>query len=229
MESRVHYLFQLKRSLLHRVMVIVAACLLGAVPLSAAEQQETPAAEAPLLNPEVERTPFKESKIDTENVEVGVFTGLLSVEDFGTNGVLGARLAYHVTERVFVEAAYGMADTQKSSYERLSGAAQLLTEEQRKLTYYNLSLGYNLLPSEVFATKKRTFNSDLYLVGGVGTTTFAGDDHFTLHYGAGYRLLLTDWLAVHGDVRDFMFETDLLGQKKSTHNLEMSLGLTLFF
>ncbi|TPW12819.1 MAG: hypothetical protein FD130_1689 [Halothiobacillaceae bacterium] len=123
MESRVHYLFQLKRSLLHRVMVIVAACLLGAVPLSAAEQQETPAAEAPLLNPEVERTPFKESKIDTENVEVGVFTGLLSVEDFGTNGVLGARLAYHVTERVFVEAAYGMADTQKSSYERLSGAA----------------------------------------------------------------------------------------------------------
>ena len=41
--------------------------------------------------------------------------------------------------------------------------------------------------------------------------------------GAGYRLLVTDWLAVHLDVRDQMFDSDLLGKDKLTQNLQFSL------
>ncbi len=58
---------------------------------------------------------------------------------------------------------------------------------------------------------------------------FAGDDHFTVALGAGFRLLVNDWLALHLDARDQMFDSDLLGKNKLTQNLAVQLGLTAFF
>jgi outer membrane beta-barrel protein len=106
---------------------------------------------------------------------------------------------------------------------------QLLTDDQREFTYYNLSLGYNVLPGEVFLGGSHAFNSQFYLIGGVGSTRFAGNDEYTVNFGAGYRLLFTDWLSLHLDVRDHMFDSDLLGQEKTTHNIEIHSGLTIFF
>jgi len=40
---------------------------------------------------------------------------------------------------------------------------------------------------------------------------------------------VTDSIAAHLGVRDQMFESDLLGSKKLTQNLQFSLGLTAFF
>ena len=100
----------------------------------------------PVIEPEVERREINPRKIDTENFEVGVFAGQLSVEDFGVNTVAGARFAYHITEGFFVELTAGQSTTEETSFERLSGAAQLLTDEQRELTYYNVSLGFNIFP-----------------------------------------------------------------------------------
>jgi hypothetical protein len=34
---------------------------------------------------------------------------------------------------------------------------------------------------------------------------------------------------VHADVRDHLFDSDLLGEKKTTHNIEAHVGLTVFF
>jgi hypothetical protein len=42
-------------------------------------------------------------------------------------------------------------------------------------------------------------------------------------------LLITDWLALHLDVRDHVFETDLTGRVKNVHNIEATLGFTTFF
>ena len=47
--------------------------------------------------------------------------------------------------------------------------------------------------------------------------------------GAGYRLLLTDKIAAHLDVRDHVFQNDLLGYQKTVHNLESTLGVTTYF
>ena len=71
--------------------------------------------------------------------------------------------------------------------------------------------------------------SAIYFTLGAGSTRFAGDDHFTVALGAGFRVLASDWLAVHLDVRNHMFESDLLGSNKTTQNLQASLGLTAFF
>ena len=183
----------------------------------------------PLIQPEVARQEISPSNIDEENFEMGFFIGLLSIEDFGTNVVYGARLAYHVTEGTFMEMALGTSKAGETSYETLSGNVQIMPDEDRNYTYYNFSLGYNLLPGEVFIRKKYAFNNQFYLLGGIGSTRFAGNDQFTVNFGAGYRLVLTDWLALHLDARDHIFNSDLLGEEKITHNLELHTGLTVFF
>ena len=68
-----------------------------------------------------------------------------------------------------------------------------------------------------------------YLIAGLGSTRFAGDDRFTVNFGAGYRFLLTDSVALHLDFRDHLFDIDLLGEEKTVHNLEGHLGFTVFF
>ncbi len=215
MESRLRILF-----------LITGLSILTSPPLLAASPVE---GEAPVIQPDIERKEIKEARIDTEDFEIGGYVGLMSVEDFGTNLVYGVRAAYHVTEDLFLEGAYGRTDTDETSYERLSGAAPLLTDEERKLSYYNLSVGYNLLPGETFIGAQRAFNSSLYIIGGIGSTDFAGDARFTLNFGAGYRLLMTDWLALHVDVRDHIFDIDVTGEDKTTHNIEIDGGLTVFF
>ncbi len=182
-----------------------------------------------LIQPEVIRREVKLDKIDTEDFEVTAFMGLLSVEDFGANPVLGARFAYHINEDMFVEGAIGSSTAGQTSYERLSGGTPLLTSSQRNILYYNVSLGYNLLPGESFLTRKTSFNSALYIIGGIGSTTFAGADRLTLNLGGGFRLLATDWLAIHVDVRNHIFNIDILAEDKLANNLEVSFGISAFF
>jgi outer membrane beta-barrel protein len=190
-------------------------------------------AEAPspeqVIDPEVVRRDVAEPEFDTENFEIGAFAGIMSIEDFGSDVVYGARLAYHITEGLFMEGTVGQSEAGLTSFEELSGGAPILSEDDRQFTYYNLSLGYNLLPGEVFLGEGRAYNTNLYLIGGLGSTRFGGDDRFTVNVGAGYRFLLTDSLTLHLDVRDHMFDTDLLGEQKTVHNIEAHLGFTVFF
>src|ERR1041384_5070959 len=90
-----------------------------------------------IITPDIKRRSIKEDDLDSEDFEMGAFFGLLSVEDFGTNEVQGITFAYHITEDFFVEAAYAVSKTEKTSYELLSGGVELLTDDQRDISYYN--------------------------------------------------------------------------------------------
>jgi outer membrane beta-barrel protein len=186
-------------------------------------------ADRPIIEPQVERREIPRSRIDTEDFEVGAYVGVLSIEDFESNVVYGARLAYHLTEDFFLEGTLGQSRAGRTSYENLSGSAELLTDDERDYTYYALSLGWNALPGEVFIGENRAYNTAFYLIAGIGSTTFGGDDRFTVNGGFGYRILPADWIAVHFDVRDHVYDTDLLGEKKIVNNLEAHLGLSIFF
>lgn len=225
MESRIRILF------LICLAVSLGGCAATRDLFGWGRESAPPAAEDPgqVIEPGVERREIREGDIDTEDFEVGVFAGIMSVEDFESNVVYGARLAYHVTEGFFVEGTVGTTDAGLTSFERLSGGAPLLSDSDRRLTYYNLNLGYNILPGEAFVGDNRAFNNALYVTAGLGATRFAGDDRFTVNFGAGYRFLLNDWIALHLDVRDHLFDIDLLGEEKTVHNLEGHLGLTVFF
>jgi outer membrane beta-barrel protein len=222
MESRFR-IFLLRAACVAAVVFLLQACSLLHNSEPAYAEQE------PVITPDLERRTITEADIDSEDFEAGVFVGVMSVEDFGSNVVYGARAAYHITEDFFTEAAIGRTDTDETSYETLSGGAQILSGSERELTYYNISLGYNLLPGEAFIGSGRAFNSALYVIAGVGNTEFANDSHFTVNVGAGYRFLLNDWIALHVDFRDHIFDSDLLGESKTTHNLEGTGGVTLFF
>jgi outer membrane beta-barrel protein len=226
MESRIRVLFLIV------AMTLFAGCaatqnLFGRTP----EVIPPPTAEAPgqVIDPVVERREVKEPKIDREDFEVGAYVGVMSVEDFGSNVVYGARLAYHLTEGFFVEGTIGTTEAGLTSFELLSGGAQLIDDDERRLTYYNVNLGYNILPGEGFVGEGRAYNTSFYVIGGLGSTRFAGDDRFTVNFGAGYRFLLTDSFALHVDFRDHLFDSDLIGEQKTTHNLEGHLGVTVFF
>lgn len=188
-----------------------------------------PAEQQPIIDPQVTRREIRRSQIDTEDFEVGGYFGILNIEDFESHSVYGARLAYHLTEDFFLEATYGQSQAGRTSYEKLSGSADLLTDDERDYSYYALSAGWNALPGEVFVGKNRAYNTAFYLVAGIGSTHFAGDDRFTVSGGFGYRVLPTDWLSVHFDVRDHVYDIDLLGEKKIVNNLEAHLGLSVFF
>ena len=117
----------------------------------------------------------------------------------------------------------------ESSFERLVPGGNLLAD--RDLTYYDLSLGYNLFPGEVFIGSKRAFNSSVYLIGGVGSVDFAGDNNFSLNFGFGIKVLPTDYLSLRLEARDSLFDSELTDadQKKTTHNLQYTLNLGIYF
>ncbi len=166
--------------------------------------------------------------INHNNIELGAFVGQVSIEDFATSAVYGLTLSYHITENLYLEAQGGMAEAGETSFEVLSGGAPLLTDDERDYQYYDLAVGYNL-NGEIFVTDGTTFNTDFYLQVGGGSTDFAGDNRFTLSLGAGYRVLLTDRLALRLDVRDRIFSTELTGAQKDTHNLQYTLAASVFF
>lgn len=183
-----------------------------------------------VVEPDVQQRKVYEAGIDSEFFEVGAFSGLMSVEDFGSTSVSGFKASFHATEDFFLQANYGTATVGKTSYERLSGDdVSILSDDERELNYYDLLVGYNIFPGESFITQNLTFNSAFYLVGGAGNTEFAGDNNFTLVLGTGYRVILNDWITWNLDYRDHIFETELLGEKKQTHNIEFSSSVTFFF
>jgi outer membrane beta-barrel protein len=182
-----------------------------------------------VIEPQVERRQVKVPKIKSSNVELGLFYGALSIEDFGSNPDYGVTAAYHITEDFFFQGEAGRSRGGRTSFETLSGNIQLLTEAERRFTYYDLSLGYNFLPGEAFIGRGIAMTSAFYLLGGFGATDFAGDTKFTVNFGAGYRVVPTDWLALHVTVQDHVFQTSLLGVTKLTNNIEARMGATVFF
>ncbi|BCO20847.1 hypothetical protein KUC3_37040 [Alteromonas sp. KC3] len=186
------------------------------------------AQQGPIIEPNLERRDIREADIDSENVEIGVFAGQVSIEDFSSSSIVGVSLGYHITENIFAEATYAQADAGETSFEILSGGAPFLTEEQREYRYYDLSVGYNF-NGELFVTQNTVFNTDFFVTVGGGSTDFGGESQFTLSLGAGYRVLITDYFALRLDVRDRIFNSEIIGEEKDTHNIQYTLGATYFF
>jgi outer membrane beta-barrel protein len=197
----------------------------------AADTAQTDDESAPpprVVDPEVARRKITVPAIRSRNVELGLDYGVLSIEDFGTHPSFGITAAYHITEDFFFQAEVGRARAGNSSFETLSGIS-LLTDSERRFTYYDLSLGYNFLPGEAFIGRGHALTSAFYLLGGIGGTDFAGDTKFTVNFGAGYRVVPADWLAFHITVQDRVFQTNLFGTAKLTNNIEARIGTTVFF
>ncbi|MBU2870789.1 outer membrane beta-barrel domain-containing protein [Colwellia sp. E2M01] len=178
---------------------------------------------------DVEKRDVLEDILDDENFEIGVQVGIMSIEDFGSNAWVSAHFTYHISEFFYAKARYGQSEAGTTSFENLVNASPLLTDEQRELSYYGLNIGYNLMPGEVFLGRDFALNSAFSIELGAGTTQFAGDDKFTVNVGVNQRLFLTDWIAWDIGMSDYIFDTDIAGENKTTHNLNFTTGFAFYF
>lgn len=178
---------------------------------------------------DIERREVLDDILDSENFEFGVQLGLISIEDFESNLWISSHFAYHINEYFYAKALYGYSEAGETSFERLANVPPLLTDEQRKLSYYGLNIGYNLLPGEVFLSKDLAFNSMFSIEVGGGSTEFAGNDQFTVNLTANYRVFLTDWLTWDIGMSDYVFDTTITGKSKTTHNLNFTTGIAFYF
>lgn len=205
--------------------LVATAC--AASCFAAMAQQQKPANEQVVV-PQVDRRDIQVPKFPSNDFEIGLFAGTYATQNFGTSAVGGLKLGYHITEDFFVEGVYAQTKVSDENYRQILPGG-VFPEESSKLSYYNLSVGYNVLPGEVFFGRSVAKASAFYVIAGVGSTTFVDQKKQTINAGFGTRLLFNDHFAVQADVRSHVFSFDLLGQKQSAKNLEATLGLTVFF
>lgn len=181
-----------------------------------------------VIAPDLDRREVKIARIDNENIEINLHAGLLSIEDFDSSVLFGARLAFHLNEHVFIEGSYSEAKGDLTSFEELFDTVKLVSDRERKYKSWDVSIGWNIFPNESWILG-RAFKSDVYLLTGAGRTKFGGDNWFTINLGVGYRIFLTDWAAWRIEVRDHIFNRDIYGEDDRTNNIEFSSGFSIYF
>ena len=206
--------------------------LRGALAIAMASISFGAAAQVPaneqVVVPQVDRRDVGLPRFPSNDFEIGAFVGTYATQNFGSSVVGGLRLGYHITEDFFVEAVYAQTKVSDELFRQILPAG-IFPEQKQKLTYYNLSAGYNVLPGEMFIGGRRAKPSAFYLIGGVGSTSLAEQRRPTFNVGAGFRVFLADWAALQVDMRDHIFSLDLLGKRQSTQNLEFTGGLSFYF
>jgi len=203
------------------------AAMVVSAPALAQTQNQKPADDQVVV-PQVERRDLTPPRYPSNDFEVGAFVGTYATQNFGSSLVYGLRLGYAITEDFFVQGVYGSTQVSDDNFRQILPGGVFPTNSEQ-LSYYNLSVGYNVLPGEVFIGANRALPSAMYLIAGVGSTDFAGQSRQTFNVGLGARVFLKDSLSMQVDVRDHIFSLDVLGQSESTQNLELTLGFSFFF
>lgn len=165
--------------------------------------------------------------MDNEFVDIGVFAGVLNIQDFSSEYTVGANVTFKATEDFFLQFNYLQADTELSSYEKSQG--QLFSGDDRTFQHYDLLVGYNLLQAEFLPVAASPGYASLYLVGGVGDTAFGGEQSFTYTVGAGYQIAFARNYIVRLDYRDYFYSSNLITEGKTVHNGSISLGISYLF
>ena len=210
------------------VLLLIAALLLGLPFLATAQAQTQQPANQQVVVPQVDRREIKLPKFPSKDIAIGVFGGVYSAENFGSSGVGGLRLGYHITEDIFVEGVYGQTKVSDETFRQILPGGIFASPEQT-LKYYNVSAGYNILPGEIFIGRNTAKASQFYVIGGVGSTRFLEQRRQTFNLGFGLRVLFWDRFAAQLDVRDHIYSLDILGRRQNTQNLELTAGLTFYF
>lgn len=186
-------------------------------------------AESDAVTVNIERRTVLDDLLDNENFEFGAQIGLISIEDFESKPWVSGHFSYHMNEYFYAKALYGYSKAGITSFETLANVSPLLTDKQRKFSFYGINIGYNLMPGEIFLGKDFAFNSMFSIEVGGGSTDFAGDNQFTVNFAANYRVFLTDGLTWDIGMADYVFDTTVTGKRKTTHNLNFTTGLSYYF
>jgi outer membrane beta-barrel protein len=213
-------------------LLLTSLTVLSCVEASAAEPTSTSTSTTSptdqIVIPEVARRDVRLPRFPSNDFDAGLYAGTYSTQNFGASAVNGLRLGYHITEDFFVQSVIAQTKVSDASFRQILPGG-IFPNEKEKLRYYNLSLGYNILPGEVFIRTKYAMPFSLYLIAGVGSTTIDQQRRSTINFGSGMRVFFNDHIALQFDARDHIFQLDLLGKRQRTQNIELSIGVTASF
>lgn len=183
-----------------------------------------------IIDPKKEVPVAKSAAIDTEKFELGLFTGFLAVEDFNSNLSYGLSFSYHITPAFLAQINYGESEVGRATFEDNAGDGRtFLRDSDRTFEYYNILAGYRILRGRSFFGANKKYNSDVYLLAGVGSVDFAGDSNSSIVVGTSYRVVLTDALVANFDIRGHSVKRNFLDDDKRTFNAEYVFGLNFLF
>ncbi len=206
------------------------ALSLGAAPAAraAGDAQDAGAPADQVIVPQVERREVHKPHYPSNDFQASISLGGYSAQEFGTSGTAAARLAYHLNEDWFTEASYGQVKIGDQAFRNILPGG-VLERPFERLQTYDLSVGYNMFSGEAFFGTRTAKAYQMYATAGIGNTIFNGERMQTWVYGFGGRLLLTDSWGLRLDMRNHLFEFDLLGQRELSQHYELSFGASYLF
>lgn len=180
-----------------------------------------------VIDPEIERREVKVTKIDTEDYEIGAFTGFANLDEEKALGVYGLRAGYLISEDWFVEATYLFQSG--LIYDQLRDAVDAQPQASLDYSSYDLAAAYNVLPGQFFVGSRYTIPVAAYLLAGYGETSLLGDSFATLRLAAGLKILPQDGWTLRIELGNRLLDRPglVLGQYNNT--LEGTLGFGVFF
>jgi outer membrane beta-barrel protein len=165
--------------------------------------------------------------IDPGKFEVGPFTGILSVEDFGSEAVGGIELAYHLRDNWLLQASYGRSEVDRAAFE--TSQRRFLSGDDREFEYLAFTGAYRLIHGRSFLGSDSRFYSDIRLLAGPERVSFAGSDEWGINAGLSYRVAFSERITANVDFREHIVERDFIGDDKTTFNTELRLGINMLF
>ena len=167
------------------------------------------------------------AKINSDFFEVGVSTGMLNIEDFGSELYAGVSANFKATEDLFLQFNYAQSHLALSAFEQSQG--RLFEGADRDFKHYDFLVGYNIFQGEVFRSNRKSNLSALYVVAGVGETALGGENNFSYTYGVGYQFALTRKIIVRCDYRNVSFNSSLLVEDELTRTTQIGVGVGYLF
>lgn len=181
-----------------------------------------------IIDPKKDVPIAKSAAIDTEKFELGLFLGVLSVEDFNSNPVFGISFSYHLTPSILLQLNYGESEVDRATFEDIAND-DFVSDSGRTFEYYNFLAGYRVLRGRSFFGVNKKYNSDIYLLAGLGSVDFVDNAETSFVIGSSYRVVLTDWAVANFDIRGHSVDRDFLNDNKRTFNAEYLIGFNFLF
>jgi outer membrane beta-barrel protein len=141
--------------------------------------------------------------------------------------IIGASYAYHMTEDLAVEATFAYSRLESSGAPELERMFAVLGNQSRNELFFNADLVW--VPAH---GKMRIGGSirhfDLYLAAGAGVIDSALSSDIAGNGGFGLKFFLGRAYAIRFDVRDHIYQQQLLSRKVLVNDLTTMVGFSIY-
>jgi outer membrane beta-barrel protein len=174
------------------------------------------------VDPNIKRPEVQVKRIKAQDYELGGYAEGIVLDRNHSVGLYGVRAAYHKTDKLFVEG--NIAFSSKIGFEDIRQIAGASDDAGLDYSTYEFSVGYDLIPGDLYITQSYTLPFSFYAIGGVGYVDYEGDGNLAYSYGGGLRVTPTDYFAIRFEVRNQAWS-----DKKTNDNATFSVGVSGFF